>query len=952
MRLKTVVLCSTSFAALAVLASPAAAQGGQPDQPVQQTEDVPNDTDAAPPQTDDAVQVADAGEAGEESIVVTGLRRSLQSAQNIKRNSDQVIDAIVAEDIGKLPDIAVSDTAARIPGVQVERGGGEAGRVLVRGLPDFTTTYNGREIFTAETRSVALQDFPSGAIGAIEVFKTSTANLVEPGLAGLVNVRSRRPFDFDGFEIAGSVWGLYTYQADEVTPNGNILITNRWDVGGGEIGALIGFSYTRLRYLDSTRENTDFVAGGGPNGTRWPDVQRVFYGSGDRTRPSINAALQYRPAPGIELYAEGLWQGFRNRVSDRMLAVPHWGGSGFTDFAVREGRPDLLESATVTDPFRPDGFQGGTFNKTNTYQFAVGGSYDAGPVRISADIARTDSTFTGSTASVDYAFANRQTVIFDTDVDEEDGGAEFDFASFDPSNPANYVYRGFYEEAQVSQGDDWQARLDLDWDTGSSFLPEFEVGVRFTDRDAHREFGSRYWGNADVEPQRIPLSDVPLDYVLFRPGFRGSDVQPFRTWLSPTYRSIRDNIQNMRQFTIDIGGTNFTLEDPLPDPLQTWDAAERNLAAYAQVRYEFPLGGEATVDGNIGLRVVRTSIDLSGTRLIFPEDPDGDGPIEAPPGVFTATEISREFTDWLPNISARLRFNPQLQLRLSFTQTRTRPGFTDLRPSATIDRPPSCLDETPLPENCIQTGRGGNPFLDRLTSDNYDASLEWFFSRTGFASVAVFYRDMNGFIETTFSDETSFTGSPLRFEGPINSGAGRIKGFEAQLSTFFDFGGLPNWLSNFGVQANVTHIDARADFVYKGETVNRELVDVSPWSYNLIGMYEAGGFSARIAWNRRSGYLDLFAPRDNFFDQGRVDRGEPREGHLYIENARPLSRLDLSASFDVMEHLTVFADWTNILKTPFRSTLTRIDPNGTESTFPRFVRFNETTVSVGARFRF
>src|SRR4029079_13823438 len=120
------------------------------------------------------------------SIVVTGLRRSLQSARNIKKNSDQVVDAIVAEDIGKLPDTTVSDTAARIPGLQVERNGGEASRVLLRGLDrDFyTTTYNGREIFTAETRSVALQDFPAGGSSAIEAFKTSTANLVEPGLAG------------------------------------------------------------------------------------------------------------------------------------------------------------------------------------------------------------------------------------------------------------------------------------------------------------------------------------------------------------------------------------------------------------------------------------------------------------------------------------------------------------------------------------------------------------------------------------------------------------------------------------------------------------------------------------------------------------------------------------------------------------------------------------------------
>src|SRR5690349_14978928 len=121
MRLKSAILASTSILMLAG-AAPAFAQadpaaGGQDAQATQDS----------------------AGQ--EDTIVVTGIRQSLQSSQNLKRNSAQIVDAIVAEDIGKLPDIAVSDTAARIPGVQVERGGGEAGRVLVRGLPDFNTSY-------------------------------------------------------------------------------------------------------------------------------------------------------------------------------------------------------------------------------------------------------------------------------------------------------------------------------------------------------------------------------------------------------------------------------------------------------------------------------------------------------------------------------------------------------------------------------------------------------------------------------------------------------------------------------------------------------------------------------------------------------------------------------------------------------------------------------------------
>src|SRR6478752_7380696 len=278
MRRVSLILSTTAFVAIVTSASPALSQptGAAPADPARSA-------DASSTSQTEAGTPASSGQA----IVVTGLRRSLQSARNIKRNSTQMIDAIVAEDIGKLPDITVSESAARIPGVQVERNGGEASRVLLRGLDNtyYTTTDNGREIFTAETRSVALQDFPAGAIQAIEAFKTSTANLVEPGLAGLINVRSRRPFDFSGFEVNGSVWGVWGNQAEDFKPQGQILVTNRWRAGDGEFGALINFSYTQLHYQDSVRRHGFFIA---PlAGYRSPDFPEIRYFEGDRWRPSI-----------------------------------------------------------------------------------------------------------------------------------------------------------------------------------------------------------------------------------------------------------------------------------------------------------------------------------------------------------------------------------------------------------------------------------------------------------------------------------------------------------------------------------------------------------------------------------------------------------------------------------------------------------------------------------------
>src|SRR4029079_4914497 len=272
MRHSTVVLSTTGLTAFLLAASPARAQDAPVTDPNATGQQLPADP-SQPPET--ASSAGTPGASGSE-IVVTGLRRSLQSARNIKRNGPQLIAAVVAEDIGKLPDITVSDTAARIPGVQVERSGGEASRVLLRGLDErfYATTYNGREIFTAETRSVALQDFPAGEIAAVEAFKTSTSNLVEPGLAGLLNVRSRRPFDFKGLEVNGSIWALHPNQSRDNSINGNLMISNRWTSGASEFGALVNLSYTRIRYQDSVRRHGFFIAGfsGGNQTPDWPEI--------------------------------------------------------------------------------------------------------------------------------------------------------------------------------------------------------------------------------------------------------------------------------------------------------------------------------------------------------------------------------------------------------------------------------------------------------------------------------------------------------------------------------------------------------------------------------------------------------------------------------------------------------------------------------------------------------
>ncbi|UZK67666.1 TonB-dependent receptor [Sphingomonas sp. M1-B02] len=938
MKAKALLYASVATLALAGMA-PLAAQAA----PVSggEGQDLPKPTTASDQNANPAAPQPSVQESPteDEAIVVTGLRRSLESAQAVKRNSDGIVDAIVAEDIGKLPDTFASSALARVSGVQVNRGGGESAGVTVRGLPDISTTYNGREIFTAEGRFVQIQDFPAGTVAALEVYKSGTANLIEGGIGGQVNVRGRRPFDFDGFEISGSLNGVNWEQSGKLSWNGNLLVSDRWDTGIGEMGLLVNASYVGINFLDSTREQSLVIgttsptsAPGTTGGVRFPDAQGMFLGYGDRFRPSVNAAFQWKPTPELEIYVDGLFQGYRGEDTNRWLFVPIFGDIRLSNLVTRPGNANLAESATVSNAAAPDGYYGAAKGKTDTYQVGGGAVWKRGGLQISGDVAFTDSKYTFDLVNIDYAFASSpvRNVSFNA---AEDGGASFNFLNFDATNPANFLSRGLYQQYLQVSGKDMQARADLSYDFAEGFLKRLQFGVRYNDRDAGRTFGDSYVNNLGAQ---LPLSRLPVSFSTGLPGFKNTSSQPVRTYTFIPQESIRENLPALRQFF----GQPASL--PADNPTEAFNGNEKALAVYGQLKYGVDIG-DMTLDGLVGLRAVRTQTEISG----FLRQPDGS---------IAPTTQDNEYWDYLPNVSARLAFSPEVQLRLAYTETRTRPGFFSLRPALTINQPagnqsPITLTDGTTTTN-YRTANGGNPDLTPLTSQNYDASLEWYFSRSGSLTGAIFRRDATGFIFNDFRNVPDPIYNALRIDQPLNSGRTRFQGAEISFTTFLDFEGLPDWAKGFGVQANGTYIDSKGDLSPRFNTLlDNEQVPfngVSKWTYNLVALYERPFFSARLAYNYRSDFVVNYT--EEAFDVGPsytvAGQNDPRIRGI---TERGRGQLDFSTTLTPLPNVTLAFDIVNVLGNPLQRYR---QFNDTGEAFERQTIYLERTYSLGVRFRF
>lgn len=837
MKGKGLLLAATAGAALCVVAAaPAEAQN----------------EDARPPAT--TTPAVAGAPAPTQDIVVTGMRSSLTNAANIKKASDQVQDSIVAEDIGKFPDTSVAETLQRIPGVQMARNTrGEGSTYVVRGLKQVMTTVDGRSLFGTTNRTADLLDFSTDILAGLDVYKTATADQIEGGLGGLINIDTARPFNFSGFHMAVSGSAAYSQFQKRAGPRVSGVISDRWDSPIGEIGVLVGGQYERYYsagYQVSTNsysDNTSLfdVNGDGATGTAADTVTipgqiRPEYETGDRLRESAYGTVQWRPASDLEFHLDTFYSKSNGAATMGQLSVKSDSATTGTSVSSFKDGTTIPNSYVLSNP---------VVSSTNIYyddpystlNLALGGKYNADRLTVSFEgsYVRSHGPFYARAGTVKGRAAS-------ADISLEGTVPDASVTGFDPTDPASYTSASYFEYGIYADGREPSFRTDVSYDVDAGPLKTLMTGFRWAHHRAIYDFFVASSGSSILDTS---------DLTTLTPGnlFTNRDVS-IEQW-----RVVKQGILDDERRTHTIFG--LSPDDPDAIPSDHYDYRETTFAGYVEGKFAFDLG--VPVDGNVGVRFVRTL----PSQTVLVDDGSGN---------YSPLTGGTPYNDWLPSANVRFKFTPNFFLRLAFSKAITRPDFGQLSPAVLANA--STLSAT-----------GGNPSLKPTQADQYDASLEYYFGRSNYASFALFKRDVTGFIEKFYGPET-INGETYQVSRPRNSSDGTIKGFEISYQQFLDF--LPGALSGLGFQGNYTYVDSALSV--HGLDYQIPADQLSKNAFNITGIYEHGPVSLHMSYNWRSRSL--------------VSSSVDPSQMLWLS---PQRSLDISASYAVNKRLSIKADVVN-----------------------------------------
>ncbi|MBV6776109.1 MULTISPECIES: TonB-dependent receptor [Xanthomonas] len=833
-----------------------------------------------------------------DTVQVTGTRSSVTKAQLVKQNAEQIVDSIVAEDIGKLPDNNVAEALQRISGIQISRNYGEGSAIAIRGLTQVRTELNGRDIFTAnDGRGLSFEDVSAELLGGVNVYKNPSADMIEGGLGGTVDLRTRLPFDYDGRKIAGSVQYNYYDLADDGKPAFSGLFSDRWQTGIGEIGILVNYSQQKSPFRQDTISiepwytQTDLPGYEG-QGVSVPHGAGINTTVGERERKTGAFAMQWRPNDAVEVYTQVL-------RSDYDFSWHDYSFFALTGANPMQGLPGI--QVNNRNEFVNGSFQNvpTESNTSLTERHSVTTDYSLGAkwtvnekLTLSTDFQYVDATTTGTRyiLSTGQVTSPQFNVDFRGDLPRlsvtDASGAEGYLADVNNYNGWRY----HLDNKDDNKGTEFAWRSDMDLAFDSDFVRSFKAGVRYTDRDAETK-GNIYRFMCINNCDGAPFSQYPGIGVMTNPitdFFRGQSHA-----FGPTLTASDAAVANYQQTLAAFGASPLEFA---PNNINTQN--EKTYAAYGVLR--FGVDGDIPFDGNIGVRVVRTEVGSQGVRTGTDAEGGGLIPVDA----------QQTYTDVLPSLNLRWMLSDQLQWRFAASRGISRPTFDKLNPNLSLSTGTSNGAST-------FTGTAGNPSLEAVKADQFDTALEWYFGQGSMMYGTLFYKKVEGFIANAVFNEV-YDGQVWQITRPVNGDSGKIRGAELGYTQFFDF--LPGWLSGFGLQTNYTYVDSEAPSPTatdtNGQSLTVPLEGLSKNSYNAILSYETARFQGRVAYNWRSDWLVTTAGNGT--------------GNLPVYN-KGFGQLDASLRFNINDVWSISLDGVNLLDTRRESYL------GTESRYRDFV---------------
>lgn len=867
-----------------------------------------------------AQDTAGAADGTLDEIVVTGIRRSLQASAEMKRSAGIVMDSIASEDLGKFPDSNVAESLQRIPGVSIDRSGGEGRFVTVRGFgPEFNTVLvNGRS-FASENqgREFSFDLLAAELISGADVYKTSQAAVQDGGIGATINVKTARPFDIGGFKAIASAKGVYEENNKKVSPQAFGLLSGTFN--DDKLGALLAVSYQKRETETPSTTVNGYLSGQTIGPSSNPIATNVYaprnldigQETSERERIGVNLTTQLQANDDLVFTLDGLYNKFTVDATNHAL------GNWFEPSSYTAAQIDSNRTVTgLTTNGNADLIVDTNNRNVTTKALGLNGAWNVNDnLTVKADASWSKARNNNGGKDVFTVIGIPSTYSFQ----QADGGG---FPSvFGHTTSLTDPTRGRTHIA-IRQGNDeaeevFEYKLDTEWKSDGGVLDAIRFGLINTNREKTSNSVSSdpniqclycgYPTSADASLLKpFSLGSFLGSGGRFPANFMTYDADAYFRFLeSPAAAAALDKANNLAPGTTAarIAASNGYAATRQPN---SFSVKESVYGGYLDTDFKGDLGGLPWFV-NIGFRYIHTEVKAAGQQLALTDilPVTGDNTIYtavyANNGVPVATSQKSSYDYLLPSLNVKIDLTDDVIARFGASRTLTRPQISDMAPRISFDTVrPASLDAS-----------GGNPALKPYTSDNFDMSFEWYPTRTTTLSAAAFYKRVNNFVVQTRADEVfnianagklavgagGVTGPnqvTFSVRRPRNAQSANVHGFEFNVNHTMDY--LPGLLAGFGIQANATFVDSNAVFDPSSTTTSFALEGLGD-SQNLAVFYEMDGLSARVAYNRRERFLENLV--------------NPSAGSDPVYR-RTYDQVDARVSYNVLENVQVFAEGTNI----------------------------------------